>query len=1098
MDDKVKNSYGGYIPHCFVDAYFALKVNYDLLLYKGSWNPSTLESGPLRLADNRASLSALPGQGSVNFTPLDLSVTEENMSVVSLTDSSDGLGSLSTYNLNDPQVNDSMIFDSHTYSDNQIQMLTTKNKVALFRLVSYGNKTMLVYQFQNNDGSFDSTMYKVSMPNNLSVADFMVVQDKTGTNPDYVYIGASLVNESVSDINERAKTSRIAALTIDLSDNTQKQCLDMTTEADYGKYYFTGVKPAGRGDTCNIIYTKTKILDSFLSNYGQGNLEIAIVGRPSKIDAGSGYYFTTGCGDGKGPAFWVVDKNASTDSTLKINGYSITGYYNEYDTRCNVSFDISNLDLINKDSAISDWQYMNGFNFFIAGGNAYWMEAVSDTGTDYPYHWQINEVYGGTGLSNSNGSYQMILNNGCSEIYLVGIVSDYGFDSNGNYGRLGNRVVLRTITCEYDQYREGYLCRMHGQIDTDLDQNIPVKSFTAVYNPDSCSAKGLSLVYAYDGDSYTDLYHWLQNADRGMVVTNVYMVDTVVFQNEPHINCWVTYKNLGYYKEGPVRFRITDSTGTVLQELVTYDNYRPMTDGEGHWNADLYTGDTDNIQLAFAPNPAWDKNSEQEIFIEVEYPAYSGNSTRASFNYSMNEPNLLLKGHQSVVNGVHYADLEIINDSLIAAKRPDIMIEPVYYNSAQNGASSVFNFVPEADYVYFFDAEDAIPVQQVYNASINIDNIWKQGVNNGLRGINVYMLDENGNPMDNSYIYLENPYMQITPAPVPPAPVTPDESPKTIVDVPSVPTYTYNGNPQTALYDNDYYTVSGATATDAGTYTITLSLKDKNNFVWSDGSTDDKTVTFTINKADYDMSGISFDGAVITYDGKSHELKISGTLPNGVSVTYQNNGQTKAGEYEIIAIFSVADPRNYNVPASMKAYLVITEGETSGINIKLSGDEFVYTGEEIRPDVIITDGNKILVEGVDYVLTYSHNIETGIGVITITGIGEYEGLINETIEFTITDGNSPLTGKDGNCIIHIIGAILGALSLIYLAVKYLTKSDSAVADSIVGLLTVVIGIMTQVLGSCHYDLYVMIALIIIGIFEFAQIFFKKDEEDTEE
>lgn len=59
--------------------------------------------------------------------------------------------------------------------------------------------------------------------------------------------------------------------------------------------------------------------------------------------------------------------------------------------------------------------------------------------------------------------------------------------------------------------------------------------------------------------------------------------------------------------------------------------------------------------------------------------------------------------------------------------------------------------------------------------------------------------------------------------------------------------FTYNGAEQTyAIAASDLYTVSGNVQKDAGTYTVTVALKDKANYTWPDGTTDDKTYTFVI------------------------------------------------------------------------------------------------------------------------------------------------------------------------------------------------------------------------------------------------------------
>lgn len=60
--------------------------------------------------------------------------------------------------------------------------------------------------------------------------------------------------------------------------------------------------------------------------------------------------------------------------------------------------------------------------------------------------------------------------------------------------------------------------------------------------------------------------------------------------------------------------------------------------------------------------------------------------------------------------------------------------------------------------------------------------------------------------------------------------------------------FTYNGAEQTyAIAESELYTVEGNVQKDAGTYTVTVSLNDKDNYVWSDDTTDDRTYTFIIS-----------------------------------------------------------------------------------------------------------------------------------------------------------------------------------------------------------------------------------------------------------
>lgn len=79
--------------------------------------------------------------------------------------------------------------------------------------------------------------------------------------------------------------------------------------------------------------------------------------------------------------------------------------------------------------------------------------------------------------------------------------------------------------------------------------------------------------------------------------------------------------------------------------------------------------------------------------------------------------------------------------------------------------------------------------------------------------------------------------------------------------------------------------------------------------------------TLTINKAR--VSGISFEGKEVDWDGNKHSLAIKGELPSEVSVEYVNNTQSEVGTYSVIARFSVSD--NYEPIDDMSATLTIKE-----------------------------------------------------------------------------------------------------------------------------------------------------------------------------
>ena len=124
----------------------------------------------------------------------------------------------------------------------------------------------------------------------------------------------------------------------------------------------------------------------------------------------------------------------------------------------------------------------------------------------------------------------------------------------------------------------------------------------------------------------------------------------------------------------------------------------------------------------------------------------------------------------------------------------------------------------------------------------------------------------------------------------------------TVVEIPSLTSSaTYNGAEQTfTVAATDYYDAVTVTGTDADTYTGTLSLSDKVNTKWSDGTTADKTVTLTIAPKSV---AVVWSNASLTYTGRAQAP--TATVDTGITgetLTLTVAGQqTNAGTYTATA-----------------------------------------------------------------------------------------------------------------------------------------------------------------------------------------------------
>lgn len=95
--------------------------------------------------------------------------------------------------------------------------------------------------------------------------------------------------------------------------------------------------------------------------------------------------------------------------------------------------------------------------------------------------------------------------------------------------------------------------------------------------------------------------------------------------------------------------------------------------------------------------------------------------------------------------------------------------------------------------------------------------------------------------------------------------------------------------------------------------------------------------------------------------------------------------------------------------------ITIEPGKDSDSSNDISDTQFTtiknqtYTGKALKPSITIKDGNKKLVSGTDYTVTYKNNTKPGKATVTITGKGDYTG--TKTLTFKIVPKKVTLTGK---------------------------------------------------------------------------------------
>lgn len=115
-------------------------------------------------------------------------------------------------------------------------------------------------------------------------------------------------------------------------------------------------------------------------------------------------------------------------------------------------------------------------------------------------------------------------------------------------------------------------------------------------------------------------------------------------------------------------------------------------------------------------------------------------------------------------------------------------------------------------------------------------------------------------------------------------------------------------------------------------------------------------------------------------------------------VSYKNNTDCGVATVTVTGVGEYAGVVNVNFNITKKNVSDLSYAEIPDVT---------YSGEAHTPDPVIYFGNKLLVKGVDYTVSYSANINVGRVTITITGIGNFTG--TKVIYFNIIANSSPFS-----------------------------------------------------------------------------------------
>ena len=153
------------------------------------------------------------------------------------------------------------------------------------------------------------------------------------------------------------------------------------------------------------------------------------------------------------------------------------------------------------------------------------------------------------------------------------------------------------------------------------------------------------------------------------------------------------------------------------------------------------------------------------------------------------------------------------------------------------------------------------------------------------------------------------------------------------------------------------------------------------------------TATFTVEKAD--APAIQWPTAQgITYGQAVSEAALSATEDTyGTFAWEQPDAILNAGEQTATLVYAPRDTANYDytgVDLTREIAISVAPRDVHTLAAAPIPAQ-TYTGGPIYPVVSLWHGETKLVMGVDYTLSYQDNVNVGVGIITVAGMGNYAG-----------------------------------------------------------------------------------------------------------
>ncbi|MDE6791228.1 MAG: hypothetical protein K2J61_05850, partial [Clostridia bacterium] len=179
----------------------------------------------------------------------------------------------------------------------------------------------------------------------------------------------------------------------------------------------------------------------------------------------------------------------------------------------------------------------------------------------------------------------------------------------------------------------------------------------------------------------------------------------------------------------------------------------------------------------------------------------------------------------------------------------------------------------------------------------------------------------------------------------------------------------------------------------------------------------DMTANITIEPADYDMSGISFEDKTEIFNGTAYTLVISGDLPAWITPSYSVDGQSgtsfsAAGTYDFTVSFTHTDG-NYNPIKDKTATLTISDAVVVAVSAKVedgadfnANDTLDDLKAKLTAEIEYNNGNKESVKVEDLEITCNdlrdgNKFKAGLQSIAVKYTDENGNEVSTAVNITV-------------------------------------------------------------------------------------------------